>query len=162
MIEPIGSRVGVFRRKIALLRAAILFGLMIALTTAGLVVLTNRPNTDVFAYLLGYVTSWCLVVAYLWLTPLIWKVTLFEGGIRGPTRGFRSRTLAWDDISSAERMPLGLRSLGIGFDAALCLQATRGPGILIIEPLASMQEFKKHVRRLAGEDHPLTRLLYER
>jgi hypothetical protein len=61
----------------------------------------------VFGYLFAYVTSWCLVVACLWLTPLIWKVTLFEGGIRAPTRGFGFRTLAWDDISSAERMPLG-------------------------------------------------------
>jgi hypothetical protein len=110
----------------------------------------------------AYVTSWCLVVACLWLTPLIWKVTLFEGGIRGPTRGFGFRTLAWDDISSAERMPLGLRSLGIGFDAALCLQATGDPGIVITEPLVGMQEFKEPVRRLAGEDHPFTRLLYER
>jgi hypothetical protein len=25
-----------------------------------------------------------------------------------------------------------------------------------------MQEFKEHVRRLAGEDHPLARLLHER
>jgi hypothetical protein len=54
------------------------------------------------------------------------------------------------------------RSLGIGFDAALCLQATGGPGIVITEPLVGMQEFKEHVRRLAGEDHPFTRLLYER
>jgi hypothetical protein len=25
-----------------------------------------------------------------------------------------------------------------------------------------MQQFKEHVRRLAGEDHPFTRLLHER
>jgi hypothetical protein len=162
MIETIGSRVGVFRRKIPLLRAAILFALIFALMTAGLFVLTHRPNTDVLGYLFTYVTSWCLVMACLWLTPLIRKVTLFEGGIRGPTRGFGFRTLAWDDISSAERMPLGLRSLGLGFDAALCLHATGVPGIVITEPLVGMQEFKEHVRRLAGEDHPFTRLLYER
>ena len=162
MIETIGSRVGVFRRKIPLLRAAILFALIFALVTAVLVVLTHRPNTDVFGYLFAYVTSWCLVMACLWLTPLIRKVTLFEGGIRGPTRGLGFRTLAWNDISSAERMPVVLRSLGIGFDAALCLQATRGPAIVIYEPLVGMQEFKEHVRRLAGEDHPFTRLLYER
>jgi hypothetical protein len=53
------------------------------------------------------------------------------------------------------------RSLRIGFDAALCLQATRGPGIVITEPLIGMQEFKEHVRRFAGENHPFTRLLYE-
>jgi len=100
-------------------------------------------------------------MAYLWLTPVIWKVTLFEGGIRGPTRGFGFQTLAWKDIRSAERMSLGLRSLGIGFDAALCLHATGGPGIVITEPLVGMQAFKEHVRRLAGEDHPFTRLLYE-
>lgn len=162
MIEPIGSRVGVFRRKIPLLRAAILFALILVLVTAVAVVLTHRPNTDVFGYLFAYVTSWCLVVASLWLTPLIWKVTLFEGGIRGPTRGFGFRTLAWNDISSAERMPLGLRFLGIGYDAAVSLQATGGPGIVITEPLVGMQEFKEHVRRLAGDDHPFTRLLYER
>jgi hypothetical protein len=161
MIETIGSRVGVFRRKIPLLRAAILFALIFALVAAVMVVLTHRPNTDVFAYLFAYVTSWCLVMACLWLTPLIWKVTLFEGGIRGPTRGFGFRTLAWDDIRSAERMPLGLRSLGIGWDAALWLQATGGPGIVITEPLIGMQEFKEHVRRFAGENHPFTRLLYE-
>ena len=162
MIETIGSRVGVFRRKIPLRRAAILFALIFAVSTAVLFGLTHRPNTDVLGYLFAYVMSWCLVMACLWLTPLIRKVTLFEGGIRGPTRGFGSRTLAWDDISSAERMPLGLRSLGIGFDAALCLQATRGPGIVITEPLVGMQEFKEHVRRLAGDDHPFTRLLDER
>ncbi len=162
MKETIGNRVGVYRRKIPLLRAAILFALIFALVTAVAVVLTHRPNTDMLGYLFAYVTSWCLVVACLWLTPLIWKVTLFEGGIRGPTRGFGCRTLAWDDISSAERMPLGLRSLGIGFEAALCLQATGGPGIVITEPLVGMQQFKEHVRRLAGEDHPFTRLLHER
>jgi hypothetical protein len=90
---------------------------------------------------------------------LIRKVTLFEGGIRGPTRGFGFRTLAWDDIRSAERMPMWGRFLEIGFDAALCLQATGGPGIVITEPLVGMQEFREQVRRLAGEDHPLTRLL---
>ncbi|HEX2459636.1 MAG TPA: hypothetical protein VHJ58_05760 [Vicinamibacterales bacterium] len=162
MKETIGNRVGVYRRKIPLLRAAILFALIFALVTAVAVVLTHRPNTDILAYLFAYVTSWCLVVACLWLTPLIWKVTLFEGGIRGPTRGFGFRTLAWDDISSADRMPLGLRSLGIGFDAALCLQATGGRGIVITEPLVGMQELKEHLRRLAGEDHPFTRLLHER
>jgi hypothetical protein len=162
MKETIGSRVGVFRRKIPLLRAAILFALLFALVTVVGVVLTHRPNMDLVGYLFAYVTSWCLVVACLWLTPLIWKVTLFEGGIRGSTRGFGFRTLAWNDISSAERMPMWARSLRIGFDAALCLQATRGPGIVITEPLVGMQEFKEHVRRLAGEDHPLTRLLYER
>jgi hypothetical protein len=163
MAETIGNRVGVFRRKIPLLRAAILFALIFALVTAVAVVLTHRPNTDVFGYLFAYVTSWCLVVACLWLTSLIWKVTLFEGGIRGPIRGldFRTRTLAWDDITSAERIPMWARSLGIGFDAALYLQATGGPGIVIIEPLVGMQAFKEQVRRLAGEDHPLTRLLYE-
>jgi hypothetical protein len=87
MIETIGSRVGVFRRKIPLLRAAILFALIFALVAAVMVVLTHRPNTDVFAYLFAYVTSWCLVMACLWLTPLIWKVTLFEGGIRAPPAG---------------------------------------------------------------------------
>jgi hypothetical protein len=128
MTETIGSRVGVFRRKIPLLRAAILFALIFALVTAVAVVLTHRPDTDTFGYFFAYVTSWCLVMVCLWLTPLIWKVTLFEGGIRGPTRGFGFRTLAWDDISSAERMPLGLRSLGIGFDA---VQKRRAPVRLV-------------------------------
>jgi hypothetical protein len=32
---------------------------------------------------------------------------------------------------------------------------------VITEPLVGMQEFKEHVRRLAGEGHPFTRLLYE-
>jgi hypothetical protein len=107
MMETIGNRVGVYRRKIPVLRAAILFALILALVTAVAVVLTHRPNTDVFGYLFAYVTSWCLVVACLWLTPLIWKVTLFEGGIRAPTRGFGFRTLAWIDISSAERNAIG-------------------------------------------------------
>jgi hypothetical protein len=162
MKETIGNRVGVYRRKIPLLRAAILFALTFALATAVLAVLTHRPNADWFGYLFAYVTSWSLVMACLWLTPLIWKVTLFEGGIRGPTSGFGFRTLAWDDISSAERRPFGLRSLGIGFEAALCLQVTGGPGIVITEPVVGMEELKEHVRRLAGEDHPFTRLLYER
>ena len=78
MKEPIGNRVGAYRRKIPLVRAAILFALFLALVTAVAVVLTRRLNTDVFGYLFAYVTSWCLVVACLWLTPLIWKVTLFE------------------------------------------------------------------------------------
>jgi hypothetical protein len=162
MIEIIGNRVGVFRRQIPLLRAAILFALMFAMVTAVAVVLTHRPSMDTFGYLFAYLSSWCLVVACLWLIPVIWTVTVFEGGIRGPTRGFGRRTLAWDDISSADRLPLGLRSLGIGFDSVLCLQATAGPGIVITEPLAGMHEFREHVRRLAGNDHPLTRLLYER
>jgi hypothetical protein len=91
MIDTIGGQVGVFRRKIPLLRAAILLALFFALVTAGLVVLTYRPNADVFGYLFAYVTSWGLVVACLWLTPLIWKVTLFEGGIRGPTQSRSTR-----------------------------------------------------------------------
>jgi hypothetical protein len=37
-----------------------------------------------------------------------------------------------------------------------------GTTIVITELLVGMQEFKEHVRRLAGEDHPLTRILYER
>jgi len=71
MKETIGNRVGVYRRKIPLVRAAILFALFLALVTAVAVVLTRRLNTDVFGYLFAYVTSWCLVVACLWLSPLI-------------------------------------------------------------------------------------------
>src|SRR5512145_2365007 len=109
MIEAIGSRVGVFRREIPLRRAAILFALIFALVTAVAFVLTHRPDMDVSAYLFAFVASWGLVMACLWLSPLIWKVTLFERGIRGPTRGFGFQTLAWDRISSAERLPLGGR-----------------------------------------------------
>jgi hypothetical protein len=162
MIEAIGSRVGVFRRQIPLLRGAVVFALFLALSTAALAVLTNRPNTAVFVYVFVYVASWCLMVVCLRFVPLFDKVTLFEGGIRGSTGGFGFRTLAWDDISSVKRLPLPARFLGIGYDGALSLQATEGRGIMIPEPLDGMQEFKEHVRRLAGETHPLTRLLYER
>jgi hypothetical protein len=48
MMETIGSRVGVFRRRIPLLRAAILLALLFALVTAIEIVLAHRPNTDVF------------------------------------------------------------------------------------------------------------------
>ena len=51
MSETIGSQVGVFRRQIPLLRAAILFALIFALVTAVAVVLTHRPGMDVFGYL---------------------------------------------------------------------------------------------------------------
>lgn len=162
MTETVGSRVGVFRRKIPSRRAAVLFALLLAPVTAALAVLTYRANTNVFVYVFAYVASWCLLVACFWFVPLIDQVTLFEGGIRGSTGGFGVRTLAWDDINSVERMPLPARSLGIGYDGALCLQATEGRGIVIPEPLDGVQEFKEHVRRLAGEDHPLTRLLFER
>jgi len=59
-------------------------------------------------------------------------------------------------------VPLGLRFLGIGFEAALFLRGAGGAEITIIEPLVGMQEFRGHVRRLAGDDHPFTRLLHER
>ena len=162
MIETIGNRVGVFRRNVPLLRAAIFFALVFALVTGVAIVLTRGPDTDMLGYAFAYVMSWSLVMASLWLIRSISKVTIFAGGIRGPTGGFGFRTLAWSDISSAVRMPMGLRSLGIGFDAALCLQGPGGNRIVITEPLDGMQQLKELVRRLAGEDHPLTRLLYGR
>lgn len=126
MTRPIGSPVGVFRREIPILRAAILFALINAPVMVAMAVVTHRPDVDVLVYVFAYVTSCGLVVAMLWLLPSISKVTLFEGGIRGPARRFGFRTLAWDEIGSAQRIPFWARSLGIGFDAALCLDASGG------------------------------------
>lgn len=104
-----------------------------------------------------YVTTCCLVLGGLWLATFwFWKVTLFEGGVRGATYSLGLRTLAWGEIISAERLPLHYV-----FHAAVRLQPSRGPAIFITEPLVGAQEFKEHVRRLAGDDHPFARLLQE-
>jgi hypothetical protein len=101
-----------------------------------------------------------LVLMGLWLTTRIWKVTLFEGGVRGPTPSMGFRTLAWDEISLVERIPLHMKPIN-PFESVLRLQTSHGPAICVNEPLLDMQEFKEHVRRLAGDDHPFTRLLHE-
>ena len=163
MKEAIGSRVGVFRTTMrrAVFRMPILFALVApvvgVLTKRGSVTYTSNMTVALLAAAAGC----CLTLACLWLITLIWKVTLFEGGVRGPTDSFGFRTLAWGEIRSAERIPLPLQSITL-FHAVLWLRPSRGPAISINEPLVGMQEFKEHVRRLAGEDHPLARLLHER
>jgi hypothetical protein len=138
-----------------------LVGLGVVLTTSGF----DTSNMDVFRLatdaLLVWTAACCLVFGCLWFIILLWKVTLFEGGVRGPTHSLGFRTLAWSEISSAERIPLHMKSIN-PWEAVLQLQPSRGPAIWINEPLLGMQEFKEHVRRLAGEDHPFTRLLHER
>jgi hypothetical protein len=164
MKETIGNRIGVYRPTMrrAVLRLPILIALVSAL---GVVLILGKSDMDtlflVKGALFAYAAACCLVFASLWLTTRIWRVTLFEGGVRGPTSGFRSRTLAWSEISSAERLPFHLQSIN-PFRAVLRLQPSRGPAIWIYEPLVGMQEFKEHVRRLAGEDHRFARLLHER
>jgi predicted membrane protein len=166
--ESIGNPVGVYRT--TLRRAVLRLPILIALVEALAFVLTkprvDSSDMDVFRLATGALLVWaaacCLVFACGWLhTTLIWKVTLFEGGVRGPTSGFRSRTLAWGEISSAERMPFHFQSIN-PLHAALQLRARQGPGVLLYEPLVGMQEFKEQVRRLAGEDHPFTRLFDDR
>jgi hypothetical protein len=168
MKEAIGRRVGVFRTTMrrAVFRMPILFALVApvvgVLTKRGSVTYTSNMTVALLAAAVGC----CLTLASLWLITLIWKVTLFEGGVRGPTHSFGSltpglRTLAWGEIRSAERIPSPLKSI-TPFHAVLWIRPSRGPAISINEPLVGMQEFKEHVRRLAGEDHPLARLLHER
>jgi hypothetical protein len=161
--ETMGNRVGAYRTTMR--REVLRLPIPMALVAVLVVVLTTRGKLDAFRSatetLFAYAAVCCLVFACLWLCTLIWKVTLFEGGVRGPTSGFRFQTLAWSEIRSARRIPLHLQSIN-PFRAVLQLQPSRGLGIQITEPLAGMQEFKEHVRRLAGEDHPFARLLHER
>jgi hypothetical protein len=170
MQEAIGNRVGVFRtapRRRFFLRMPILIALVGAL--AILINSTKRgPDTSNLDLATMGLVVWAaacgLLFLGLWLiTTLLWKVTLFEGGVRGPTYNellLPFRTLAWGEIISAERIPFLLQSIN-AFQSVLRLHPSRGPGIVIYEPLGGMQEFKEHVRRLAGEDHPLARLLHE-
>lgn len=153
MKETIGRRVGVFRTRIR--RAVLLMPILLALAAAALGVLT-KPGFD-SALLVVYVMTCCLVSGCLWLaTRWFWKVTLFEGGVRGATHSLGLRTLTWSEISSVERIPLHYV-----FQGSLRLQPSRGPAIFITEPLVGAQVFREHVRRLAGDDHPLARLLHE-
>jgi hypothetical protein len=158
MKEAIGHRVGVFRTTI---RPAVLLALSgLTLVTPLVAILTKTPfdTSNMTALLFVYAATCCLVWACMWLATFwFWKVTLFEGGILGTTYSLGFRTLAWGEIISAERIPLAVR-----FHTALRLQPSRGPAIVITVPLVGMQEFKEHVRRLAGDDHPFTRLLHER
>ena len=167
MKEIIGNRVGVYRTTMR--REVLRLPIPMALVTALAVFLTRRrldtANMDVYRLAGDALVVWaaccCLVFAGLWVSTRIWKVTLFEGGVRGPTSSLGFQALAWGEISAAERTPLHMRSIN-PFHAVLLLHASQGPGIWINEPLLGMPEFKEHVRRLAGEDHPFARLLHER
>ena len=159
----IGSRVGVFRTRIW--PAVLLMPILLALATAAVRFLTrHRLDTSNIEVGLAdgilpvYVAVCGLVMGCLWLATFwFWKVTLFEGGIRGATSSLGLRTLTWGEIVSVERIPVHYV-----FHASVRLQPSRGPAIVITEPLVGGQEFKEHVRRLAGEDHPFARLLHER
>lgn len=111
MTETIGRRVGVFRTRIW--PAVLLMPILLALVTAVVVVLTKRgvdtSNMDTFLAkdaLLVYATTCCLVLGCLCLATFwFWKVTLFEGGVRGATYSLGFRTLTWGEISSVDRTP---------------------------------------------------------
>ena len=165
MNEVLGSQVGVFRTTMRpqVFRLPILFAAGTALViflNLGKRGSSTDPSDLTAAALFAFVVSCGLGFAALWLQTVIWKVTLFEGGVRGPTPNFGFRTMAWGQISSAERIPLHLKSIN-PFHAVVRLQSPAGPPIVITEPLAGMQEFDEHVRRLAGEDHPFARALHE-
>ena len=170
MNKALGPRVGVFHTaiRIEVLRLpipmALVTGLAIFLTKdkRGL----DTSNMDLLLLAKEAFFVWalvcCLIFLCLWiLTKLLWKVTLFEGGVRGPNYRWGFRTLAWDEITSAKRIPLHFQSIN-PFHAVLEVHTSRGPEISMNEPLGGMQEFQEHVRRLAGDDHPLTRFLHER
>jgi len=148
MNENMGSPVGVYRRNIPFPRIAVFFALTFATVIPVYALLNHRPDKDLSIYLFMFVMGWCVVMGFLWLSRQVWKVTLFEGGLRGPTRGLRFRTMAWSEIHSPERMAMWVRPLRIGFDAALLLEPADRRGILITEPLERMEEFREHVRRL--------------
>ena len=132
MNETIGNRAGVYRTTMR--REAFRLPILLALATVLVVVLTQHrvdtANMDlsdrVTGPLVAFAAGCCLVGGSLWLHTWIWKVTLFEGGVRGPTYSLGLRTLAWAEISSAERIPLHLQSIN-PYHAVLQLHPSTGP-----------------------------------
>jgi hypothetical protein len=165
MNENIGNKVGVYRTTFR--RAVFSMPIVIALVTVVVVVMnqwkqSSNVDTDFFerVVIFAYIASNVLVIAGLWLFTWVWRVNIFEGGIRGATDwGFR-KTLAWSEINSVDRFPTALRLIS-PFQAILRIHHSNGPDIWIYEPLIGQQEFREQVQRLAGENHPFSRLFHE-